>query len=124
MYDGDPALEYWKHLPTTWDDTRVINGDIGKSVCVARRKGREWYLRAIHADGRGADGDTAGPKTRTPAIPIYGNRGHRNSAERGGFFRATAPANGRKAVLVVMCRSLQKLHAPIRNSTKRIRYDM
>jgi alpha-glucosidase len=53
MYDGDPALEYWKQLPTTWDDTRVITGEIGKHVCIARRKGREWYVGAIHADGRG-----------------------------------------------------------------------
>src|SRR5436190_1347269 len=53
MYNGDPALEYWKDLPTTWDDTRVISGEIGKHVCIARRKGREWYVGAIHANGRG-----------------------------------------------------------------------
>ena len=52
MYDGDKALEYWKALPTTWDETRVLQGEIGKSACVARRKGREWYVGAIHPAGR------------------------------------------------------------------------
>ena len=47
MYMGDPALDYWKELPTTWDETRVLEGDIGRSVCVARRKGDAWYLGAI-----------------------------------------------------------------------------
>jgi alpha-glucosidase len=47
MYTGDPALDYWKELATTWDETRVLAGDIGRSVCVARRKGDAWYLGAI-----------------------------------------------------------------------------
>ena len=52
MYTGDPALDYWKELPTTWDDTRVLAGDIGRSVCVARRKGDAWYLGAISPAGK------------------------------------------------------------------------
>jgi alpha-glucosidase len=55
MYRGDPALDYWKELPTTWDDTRVIEGDIGRSVCVARRKGDAWYLGAISPAGQRLD---------------------------------------------------------------------
>jgi len=43
----EPALDYWKHLPTTWDETRVIEGDIGRRAVVARRKGEEWFLGAI-----------------------------------------------------------------------------
>lgn len=52
-YQGEKALDYWKTLPTTWDETRVIQGEIGRYVAVARRKGSEWYLGAIHANGRG-----------------------------------------------------------------------
>ena len=51
-YNGDKALEYWKYLPTTWDETRVLQGEIGKSVAVARRKSQEWYVGAIHPAGR------------------------------------------------------------------------
>jgi alpha-glucosidase len=46
-FDGDPALDYWKHLPTTWDESRVLQGDIGRRAVVARRKGSEWFLGAI-----------------------------------------------------------------------------
>jgi alpha-glucosidase len=47
QYQGEPALDYWKQLPTTWDETRVLEGEIGRSVCVARRKGEDWYVGAI-----------------------------------------------------------------------------
>jgi alpha-glucosidase len=43
----EPAQEYWDHLPTTWDETHVLQGAIGKRAVVARRKGDEWYLGAI-----------------------------------------------------------------------------
>ncbi|MEI7421482.1 MAG: glycoside hydrolase family 97 N-terminal domain-containing protein [Prolixibacteraceae bacterium] len=43
----EPALEYWDQLPTTWDETRVLQGDIGRRAVVARRKGAEWFLGAI-----------------------------------------------------------------------------
>ena len=43
----EPALDYWKHLPTTWDETRVLQGQIGSRAVVARRKGDEWYIGAI-----------------------------------------------------------------------------
>ena len=48
-FNGDPALEYWKQLPTTWDDTRVIAGEIGKLASVARRKGDDWFVGTIRA---------------------------------------------------------------------------
>jgi alpha-glucosidase len=51
VYDGDPALDYWKYLPTTWDETRVLKGDIGNCASVARRKGQDWYVGTIHAAG-------------------------------------------------------------------------
>jgi alpha-glucosidase len=47
QYKGESALDYWKTLPTTWDETRVLQGEIGRCVCVARRKGDIWYLGAI-----------------------------------------------------------------------------
>ncbi|MCX6905222.1 MAG: glycoside hydrolase family 97 catalytic domain-containing protein, partial [Verrucomicrobia bacterium] len=50
---GEQALDYWKELPTVWDDTRVLKGEIGKYASVARRKGQEWYVGSIHAQGRG-----------------------------------------------------------------------
>lgn len=47
----EPALKYWKCLPTTWDETRVLAGEIGRRVVVARRKGEDWFLGAIAPSG-------------------------------------------------------------------------
>lgn len=43
----EPALDYWKQLPTTWDETRVLQGEIGRCAVVARRKGEDWFIGAI-----------------------------------------------------------------------------
>ncbi|MFC5409973.1 glycoside hydrolase family 97 N-terminal domain-containing protein [Larkinella bovis] len=40
-------ISFWKHLPTVWDDTRVVDGTPGQWVAVARRKGADWYLGTI-----------------------------------------------------------------------------
>ena len=47
----EPALAYWKDLPTTWDETRVVKGQIGRLASVARRKGSQWYLGTICTQG-------------------------------------------------------------------------
>ena len=43
----EPALDYWDQLPTSWDETRVLQADIGRRVVVARRSGSEWFVGAI-----------------------------------------------------------------------------
>ena len=42
-----PELALWKNIPTTWDDTKVLSGEIGEHVIVARRKGVNWYVGGI-----------------------------------------------------------------------------
>jgi alpha-glucosidase len=37
-------------VPTTWDDTRYIEGAPGEYVVLARRKGERWYLGGIAGD--------------------------------------------------------------------------
>jgi alpha-glucosidase len=43
-YQGEPEIEFFEHLPTVWDDTRVIHGKIGEYIAIARRSGRQWFL--------------------------------------------------------------------------------
>jgi alpha-glucosidase len=31
-------------VPTNWDETRVLQGDIGQYIVTARRKGDTWYI--------------------------------------------------------------------------------
>ena len=38
-----------KTVPTTWDETRFIDGYPGKYVVLARRHGDTWYLAAVNA---------------------------------------------------------------------------
>ena len=43
------ALDFIKQVPTTWEDTRFIDGYPGKYVVLARRHGDDWYLAAVNA---------------------------------------------------------------------------
>ncbi len=49
QFRGEKELEFWDGLPTVWDDTRVINGQIGEYVTVARRNGQQWWVGTIDA---------------------------------------------------------------------------
>lgn len=41
------GAEFLKEVPSTWDETRFIAGDIGDYVVIARRKGTSWYVGAM-----------------------------------------------------------------------------
>jgi alpha-glucosidase len=52
-YQGEPEVEFFEHLPTVWDTTAVVLGEIGKFVATARKSGETWFLGAItNNDGR------------------------------------------------------------------------
>ncbi len=42
-------LDFLKKLPTTWDETRFIDGYPGKYVLLARRHGSQWYIAGLNA---------------------------------------------------------------------------
>lgn len=46
-----PAFEidFMKQVPTTWDETRLIDGYPGKYCVLARRHGENWYIVAVNA---------------------------------------------------------------------------
>jgi hypothetical protein len=43
------AIDFMKEVPSTWDETRFIDGYPGKFVVLARRKGDKWYVAGINA---------------------------------------------------------------------------
>lgn len=43
------AIDFMKAVPTTWDETRFIDGYPGKYVVLARRIGDQWYLAGVNA---------------------------------------------------------------------------
>lgn len=43
------CLDYLKQVPTTWNETRFIDGYPGKYVVLARRHADKWYIAAVNA---------------------------------------------------------------------------
>ena len=42
-------IDFMKQVPTTWDETRFIDGYPGKYVVLARRHANQWYIAALNA---------------------------------------------------------------------------
>lgn len=48
-YTASPqGLDFITALPTTWDETRFLSGDVGQYVAIARRKGTRWYVGVLN----------------------------------------------------------------------------
>jgi alpha-glucosidase len=43
----EDGVDFIQAVPTTWDETRVLQGDIGQYIVTARRKGDVWYIGAM-----------------------------------------------------------------------------
>ena len=46
-FKNEPELAFWDVLPTTWNDTKILNGEIGKYITVARRNRENWFVGCI-----------------------------------------------------------------------------
>ena len=49
LIGNEPELEFFDHVPTVWDETRVIHGEIGQYAVIARRSGAQWFLGCMNA---------------------------------------------------------------------------
>jgi alpha-glucosidase len=48
-YIGRPEFQFLKDVPTDWEDTKVLNGEIGEYITTVRKdiNGADWYLGSI-----------------------------------------------------------------------------
>jgi alpha-glucosidase len=46
-YEGQPAFQFIKDVPATWDETRGLNGLPGEFITVARRHDQDWFLGSM-----------------------------------------------------------------------------
>jgi len=46
-YADQPGFQFIKDVPASWDSTRVLNGEPGEFITIARQHGDEWYLGSI-----------------------------------------------------------------------------
>jgi len=45
----EPAfMQFLGSFPTTWDETRILDGRIGEFIITARRKGTTWYVAGLN----------------------------------------------------------------------------
>ncbi|WP_319501870.1 glycoside hydrolase family 97 C-terminal domain-containing protein [uncultured Draconibacterium sp.] len=45
---NEPELEFFNNVPTVWDETKVLVGEIGEIGVIARRKGNDWWIGGIN----------------------------------------------------------------------------
>lgn len=49
QYRSSPdGLDFLRIVPTSWDQTRVINGQVGRFITIARRNGQEWFIGSMN----------------------------------------------------------------------------
>lgn len=47
-YEREPEYtRFVAEIPTVWDETRVLQGEVGEYIVTARRKGNTWYVGGI-----------------------------------------------------------------------------
>jgi alpha-glucosidase len=46
-YRGAVGTDFIRQVPTSWDETRVLAGEVAEYVVIARRQGKVWYIGAM-----------------------------------------------------------------------------
>jgi alpha-glucosidase len=46
-YEGEPGFDFIEDVPSTWDETKVLDAKVGEYVVIARRRNEDWYVGAI-----------------------------------------------------------------------------
>jgi alpha-glucosidase len=49
-YRAATGVDFLRSIPTVWDESVVLSGEVGKSFVVARRSGERWYLVALNGE--------------------------------------------------------------------------
>jgi alpha-glucosidase len=45
----EPELEFFDHVPTVWDETKVLHGRIGRYAVIARSSGDRWFVGCMNS---------------------------------------------------------------------------
>jgi alpha-glucosidase len=46
-YSGEPELNFWDKISTTWDDTKIIQGQPGQFITTAIKNVNDWFVVTI-----------------------------------------------------------------------------
>lgn len=84
-YEREPeCTKFISSIPTTWDESKVIDGKMGEYVITARRKGDTWYIGGItNWSGRTVEVDLSflGGKTMKGELFRDGNNVHKKARD-------------------------------------------
>ncbi|HEY8920351.1 MAG TPA: glycoside hydrolase family 97 catalytic domain-containing protein [Chitinophaga sp.] len=58
-YQNEPEITFFEKIPATWDETKVLQGEIGRYITTARRAGKDWFV-----------GTMTGNDARTLKLPL------------------------------------------------------
>lgn len=65
------CIDFLKSVPTTWDETRVLDGYPGKYVVLARRSDDKWYVAAVNGTNETIKVDIALPFASDGDVSLY-----------------------------------------------------
>lgn len=98
-------IKFLKEVPTTWDETRFIDGYPGKYIVMARRHGNEWYVVGLNGTDKAMElticldmlqGKTADYYYETPQKNSLWPVSHvkKLNTNKSGKFKVTMLPNG------------------------------
>lgn len=67
-------LEFMRNIPTTWDETRFIDGYPGKFSVLARRNGENWYVAGINAENEAKKLTLSLPMLAGQKVTMYNDK--------------------------------------------------
>jgi len=94
-------IDFMRHVPTLWDETRLIDGYPGKYIILARRHANRWYVAALNAEKEPLKVNVQLPMLAGQEVQWLsdGKDGKSPSAtteklDKKGSFKTTIPAEG------------------------------
>ena len=100
-YRNKPGgLDFLQLVPTTWEETRVLNEEIGNYITVARRWGEDWYVGSM------TDGD---PRQLSVNLDFLGEGKYSATLWKDGANAADDPSELEKEVVEVDASSTLEL---------------
>ena len=95
------GADFLQTVPTSWDETRVLAGDIGQYIVTARRKGDTWYIGAMTNEDE-----------RTISVPLeflgkglYAGRVYADGADARHLSRFDVPVVANKPLVLTLAPS-------------------
>ena len=84
-YEREPDYtRFVAEIPTVWDETRVLQGEVGEYIVTARRKGDTWYIGGItNWDARDIEVDISALGITNSTIELFtdGANAHRRGSD-------------------------------------------